>query len=201
MKKAVTKLVRILLVLATCVQIAASAELPDNQGDPVLHAMVAELHRSMSELKLPDIAGPYYIEYRIVDLDQYNAETSFGALRTDIRTHLRFLRVVVRVGSYKQDSFFAQGQGTIGLLPLGDDEDSLRQQIWLATDDAYKAATEALAEKQAQLKQFSIEHPVDDFSRADPIVSIGPLTRLDFDPAPFLKMLRDGPRNLGKTRR
>jgi len=84
-------------------------------NDVVLSAMRAELDRSKSQLKMEQVAAPYYIEYRVFDVDQYSAEASFGALRADVRSRMRFLRVVVRIGDYKQDSYFGQGQGTVGL--------------------------------------------------------------------------------------
>jgi hypothetical protein len=99
--------------------------------------------------------------------------------------------VVVRVGDYKQDSFFGQGEGVTDYMPLDDDELALRHHLWLATDRAYKAASEALAAKQAQLKQFTVEHPVDDFAHAEPVQFIGPLAQLDVDPARWLKTLQD----------
>jgi len=108
-----------------------------------------------------------------------------------MRLRFRFLRVVVRVGDYKQDSFFGQGQGTMNLMPLDNDIVALRHEIWLATDNAYKAATEALTAKQAKLKQYSVDQPVDDFARAEAVVSIGPLAKLDFDSQPWSKMLED----------
>jgi len=159
--------------------------------DPVLQAMSAELERSKSKLKMEGVALPYYIDYRVTDLDAYAAEAAFGALRTNVRTRSRFLRVVVRVGDYKQDSFFGQGQGVLEIMPLDDDVLALRHRIWLATDKAYKAATAAFTAKQAQLKQYSVEQPVDDFAHADPVVSVGPLVELRLDPQPWLKMLQD----------
>ena len=159
--------------------------------DPVLQAMSAELERSKSKLKMEGVALPYYIDYRVTDLDAYAAEAAFGALRTNVRTRSRFLRVVVRVGDYKQDSFFGQGQGVLEIMPLDDDVLALRHRIWLATDKAYKAATEAFTAKQAQLKQYSVDQPVDDFAHAEPVVSVGPLVELRLDPQPWLKMLQD----------
>jgi predicted Zn-dependent protease len=153
--------------------------------------MQKELERSKSQLKLEQMAAPYYIDYRVVDMDSYIAEAAFGALRTNLRAHLRFLRVVVRVGDYKQDSFFRQGEGVTDFMPLDDDELALRHLLWLATDKAYKAATEALAAKQPQLKQFTVDHPVDDFAHAEPVQFIGPLAQLNVDPAPWLKTLQD----------
>ena len=163
----------------------------DPKEDAVLSAMRAELERSKSQLKMEQVGAPYYIEYRVFDLDQYSVDTIFGASRGDVRTRLRFLRVVVRIGDYKQDSYFGQGQGTLDYMPLDDDMLSLRHQLWLATDRAYKSAAESFTAKQAQLKQLTIDQPVDDFAHADPVQSIGPLVRLDFDPAPWKKTLED----------
>ncbi|HVN18191.1 MAG TPA: metallopeptidase TldD-related protein [Dongiaceae bacterium] len=163
----------------------------DGSDDAVLSAMRAELDRSKSQLKMDQVAAPYYIEYRMYDVDDYSAEASFGALRGDVRTRFRFLRVVVRIGDYKQDSYFGQGEGTFDFMPLEDDLTALRHQLWLATDRAYKAAAESLAAKQAQLKQLTIDQPVDDFAHADPVQSVGPLVKLDFDPQPWKRMLQD----------
>jgi predicted Zn-dependent protease len=164
---------------------------PSADQDPVLQAMQTELERSKSALKLEGMAAPYYIDYRITDMDAYAAEAAFGALRNDVHARFRFLRVVVRIGDYKQDSFFGQGQGIMDFMPIDNDVIALRHQIWLATDNAYKAATEALTAKQAQLKQFTVDQPVDDFAHAEPVVSIGPLVKLDLDSQPWIRMLQD----------
>ena len=144
--------------------------------------MLAEMERSKTKLKLEGMQLPYYIDYRVIELDDFNAEASFGALRNQARQHYRLLRVVVRVGDYKQDSYFGPAEGTLELASLDDDELALRHQLWLATDRAYKAATETLTAKQAQLKQFSLDQPVDDFAHAPVLQSIGERARLDFDP-------------------
>ncbi len=177
------------LFASTCAQ--AKDTLTSADDDPVLQAMRAELERSMSALKLEGMAAPYYIDYHVTDMDTHAAEAAFGALRTNVRLRFRFLRVVVRIGDYKQDSFFGQGQGGLDFMPLDNDIVALRHEIWLATDSAYKAATEALTAKQAKLKQFSVDQPVDDFAHAEPVVSIGPMAKLDFDSQPWLKMLQD----------
>jgi len=160
-------------------------------ADPVLQAMRSELERSKSELKLEQMAAPYYIEYRVIDTDQYSAEAAFGALRVDVGARSRVLRVVVRVGDYKQDSYFGQGQGSVGFMPLDDDTLALRHELWLATDRAYKAATESLTAKQSELKRLTVDQPVDDFARANPVQSVAPLTRLEGDPQPWTRMLQD----------
>ena len=186
------RLAGILLVCAFSSSSALARQKEDAPAkDLVLAAMRAELDRSKAQLKMEQVAAPYYIEYRVSDLDQYSAEAAFGALRVDTRTRFRLLRVVVRIGDYKQDSYYGQGEGTLDFMPLDDDMLAFRHQLWLATDRAYKAAAESLTAKQAQLKQLTIDQPVDDFAHADPVQSIGPLAKLDIDPAPYRKMLED----------
>jgi TldD protein len=161
-------------------------------GDAVLEALLTELDRSKSQLKMDQVAPPYYIEYRVNDVDDYAAEAAFGALRENQRVRYRVLRVVVRVGDYKQDSYYGQGMGETDILPLDNDPIALRHQIWLATDEAYKAAGEALTEKQAALKQFSADtNPVDDFAKAPVVTSLAPTVTLDLDEPAWRKTIED----------
>jgi predicted Zn-dependent protease len=182
------------LCLLFFVLIAASFALAQKESsgsaDPILQAMHAELDRSRTQLKLENMSTPYYIDYRVMDLDVFQAEAFYGALRTNVHTRVRYVRVEVRLGNYKQDSFYGRGVGTIQLLPLDNDIQTLRHQIWLATDEAYKAANEALTEKQAQLNNFTIDQPVDDFAQAEPVHSLGPLAKSDVDLKPWLKLLQ-----------
>jgi TldD protein len=162
------------------------------KGDGLLEALLTELDRSKSQLKMDKVQAPYYIEYRVSDVDDFGAEATFGALRENQRVHIRVLRVVVRIGDNKQDSYFGRGQGESNILPLDNDPIALRHQIWLATDDAYKAAGEALAEKQAALKQFSADpNPVDDFAKAPPVIAVEPPVSLKVDEAAWKKTLED----------
>src|SRR5208282_4089006 len=192
----ITKLSRLTLGLMLALVVLVSAP-GDPRGstpppeDPVLRAMKTELERSKAQLKLDQMAAPYYIDYRVVDTDRRNADAAYGALRSDVRVRFRFLRVVVRVGDYKQDSYFGQGEGVMDLAPLDDDELALRHQLWLATDRAYKSATEALTAKQAQLKQLTIDQPVDDFAHADPVQHLEPLAKLDGDATSWLKSMQE----------
>ena len=161
----------------------------DAASDPILRALQAELTRSKAQLKMDNVDSPFYIEYRVFDVEQFDASAAFGALRDQNRTRLRLIRAVVRLGDYKLDSFINAGQGISDILPLDNDELAIRHQVWLATDQAYKRASEAFSNKKAQLKQLNIDQPVDDFAKAEPVVSIGPLAKLDVDPAKWTKML------------
>jgi TldD protein len=161
-------------------------------GDALLDALLTELDRSKAQLKMDQVAAPYYIEYRVNDVDEYQSEAAFGALRENLRVRYRVLRVVVRIGNYKQDSYYNQGMGETNILPLDDDPIALRHQIWIATDDAYKAAGQALTEKQAALKQFSADlNPVDDFAKAPVVADVEPTVSLQVDAATWKKTLED----------
>jgi len=169
---------------------AQQTKLPaEAASDPILRALQTEITRSKSQLKMDNVDSPFYIEYRVFDVEQFDASAAFGALREQNRTRLRLIRAVVRLGDYKLDSFFNAGQGISDILPLDNDELAIRHKVWLATDQAYKRASEAFSNKKAQLKQLNIEQPVDDFAKAEPAVSIGPLAKLEVDPAKWTKML------------
>ena len=158
-------------------------------SDPVLRALQAELARSKAHLKIDNVGAPFYIEYRVFDVEQFEATAAFGALRGQNRTRLRLLRALVRIGDYKIDSYYGSGQGVSDILPIDGDELALRHQIWLATDQAYKGAGEALSGKQSLLKQLNVEQPVDDFAQADAVQSIGPIAKLEVEPSKWTKML------------
>src|ERR1035438_5504619 len=81
--------------------------------DPILQAMKAEMERSKSQLQLEQMQRPFFIEYRLTDDDSFSSEAVFGAIRLEQRSHVRLLRVVVRVGDYKQDSSGGQGDGVV----------------------------------------------------------------------------------------
>jgi TldD protein len=165
---------------------------PAAGGDALLEALLTELDRSKSQLKMDQVAAPYYIEYRVNDIDDYAAEAAFGALRENQRARYRVLRVVVRIGDYKQDSYYGQGRGETDILPLDNDPIALRHQIWLATDEAYKSAGQALTEKQAALKQFSSDaNPVDDFAKAPVVTTLAPTVTLQVDEASWKKTIED----------
>jgi TldD protein len=161
-------------------------------GDILLESLLTELDRSRAQLRMDQVAPPYYIEYRVNDVEDYAAEAAFGALRENQRVHYRVLRVVVRIGDYKQDSYYSQGMGEAEVLPLDDDPIALRHQIWLATDEAYKAAGQAFTEKQAALKQFSTDvNPVDDFARAPVVTALSPTVKLEVDESAWRKTIED----------
>jgi TldD protein len=174
----------LMCALLFCGTAAFAAAADSGSSDVILRALREEMERSKAKLKMDNVPAPFYIEYRVTDVDVFEASAAFGALRNQQRDAARLLHVVVRVGDYKQDSFVGGGEGTIDLIP-SDDVFAIRHRIWLATDRAYKAASESLTAKQAALKQLKVDEPVDDFAKTPPLEDIEPLvhfTTNDFSP-------------------
>jgi hypothetical protein len=70
----------------------------------VIKAMSDELKRSVAELQFKDLEKPYFIQYVILDREQYRAEATFGALTTSRKDQTRILQAQVRVGDYEFDN-------------------------------------------------------------------------------------------------
>jgi TldD protein len=150
----------------------------NDHGDPVLKAMLAELRRSQEKLQLGQLQRPYYIDYQVTELQDYIADATLGAIRGDQANIGRLVRVVVRIGDYRQDSYFGEGVGSLEVMPTDDNELALRHQIWLATDKAYKAALNGLTQKQAALKNVESDNDLVDFSQEKPAQSVRDLAKL-----------------------
>jgi predicted Zn-dependent protease len=172
-----------LVALCLCAPLAAHAQptRADAEKDPVLKAMLTELDRSMSRLQLPGFVKPFFIQYRIEEVDDFQTKAEFGASEGAGRVRQRVARVTVRVGDYKTDSSGGRGDGSVELTGLDDDPIALRSALWEATDQAYKNALSAYAQKQAELKQVQTPPQADDFSQEKPVVSLGAPVALQLD--------------------
>jgi predicted Zn-dependent protease len=155
----------------------------DAEKDPLLKAMLTELDRSMSQLQLPGFAKPFFIQYRIEDVDDFQTKAEFGASEGSQRTHQRVARITVRVGDYKTDSSGGRGDGALQLTSLDDDPVAVRSALWAGTDQAYKSALAAYAQKQAELKQVQTQPQADDFSHEKPVISLAEPEILHVDEA------------------
>ena len=163
------------------------AQAPAADNDQTLHAMHDEMERSRTRLALPGVEKPFFIEYRLVDVDVRSVTASFGALIQSSTTRNRYMSVNVRVGDYHLDSSnFVSQDGFQGFLgsngEVGIDRDyhSLRQDLWLATDQAYKEAVTQMSLKQAFLRSLTKAPEIDDFSQEPPLVKVDPRIEPDW---------------------
>jgi hypothetical protein len=159
---------------------ASAQQWPSADADQTMKAMHDELERSRN-MQMTNLQKPYFIQYRLLDLDVRTITASFGALVSTATTHNRFMDVNIHVGDYKLDSSeFISGDGFQGFLgsagQVGVDGDynSLRQDLWLATDQAYKAALDNMAHKQGFLRSLSKPPEIADFSQEKAYVKVDP---------------------------
>ena len=169
-----------LVMTAAMIALTPQAKAQAAVSDPLLKAMQAELERAKT-LHLQQMQTPYFVEYRVEDIDEFEASADYGALTRRQTSHQRILRVTVRIGDYKTDNSTAQGNGTAQLTTVDDDVTALRYGLWAATDEAYKNALRGYSAKQAQLKGFQTPPTADDFSAAKLVVQIDPLVKLSID--------------------
>lgn len=162
---------------------AAEQTRADAEKDPVLKAMLQELDRSKSQLQLAGFERPFYIQYRIVDVEAFDTKAAYGASEGAQHNHQRVARVLVRVGDFKTDSSGGRGDGALQISALDNDPIAIRSALWSATDQAYKAALAAYAQKQAALKQVQTPPQADDFSKEMPIISLAEPAHLKLDEA------------------
>ena len=163
------------------------APVPAGETDKTLYALHDELERSLNRLRIPGMDKPFYIEYRLLDLDIRNVTASFGSLVASGTSRSRFMSVDVRVGDYHLDSSnfvsedgFQGFLGNTGQVGIDRDYNSLRQDLWLATDQAYKGAVTQMSLKQAFLRSLTKAPEIDDFARAEPIVKVEPRLEPDW---------------------
>ena len=156
--------------------------------DVLMRAMRDELARSMKKLQLENLQKPYFIAYRAVESDGCYVGASFGAITTSSceppasgQTRTRSLAVDVRVGDYARDNtnFYAPRLATAGVVrplidgglavPIDENYDEIRRQLWLATDSAYKNALDLYAKKKAALANRNRTDDAPDFSKEQPV--------------------------------
>jgi predicted Zn-dependent protease len=164
-------------------QTASQPTRADAEKDPVLKAMLTELDRSKSQLQLKDFAKPFFIQYRVEEVDNFVTKAVFGASEGSQRNRARVVRVTVRVGDYKSDSSGGRGDGAFQMAALDNDPIAIRSVLWSATDQAYKNALAEFAQKQAALKQVETPPQADDFSKETPVISLAEPLRLKVDEA------------------
>jgi predicted Zn-dependent protease len=178
-----------LLTLFALASLASPLLSQTSQADPILAAMKAELDRSAAKLALPGMQKPYFIEYRVEDVTQFDATANFGALVSTGRNHQLILRVSLRMGDYQRDSSSPRGDGVVQLGPQDGDTAALRNSLWFATDEAYKNALRSYAAKQAALRRFQSPPNADDFTPAKPITHTEPLVHLTLNEAEWTKRI------------
>jgi len=171
-------------------QVAAAAlallfgTLASAQDDVALRAMKDEMARSITELQLQKMDKPYFLAYRMDEINQTVVSAMLGSLTEEQPSRMRLIGVEVRVGGYALDNSnyvslrnFGGGAGmfnSISQAPLDDNYQQIRRDFWLATDSQYKKALEDLSAKRAALEMLKHTDDVPDFSKEAPNTQMEP---------------------------
>jgi hypothetical protein len=141
------------------------------EESPSVRAMKDELSRSMSRLVLPDASKPYFMSYSLYDLQHSQVRASLGALVSSASARSRSVDIDLRIGDYSYDnSNFGDGSDSRSItLPVEEDYDTIRRDLWIQTDRQYKRAVEMLVGKRA-VKNGEAKSPdeVASFSKEPP---------------------------------
>jgi predicted Zn-dependent protease len=149
------------------------------QDDVALRAMKDELGRSISQIQLQKMDKPYFLAYRMDEINQTSISAMLGSLTQEQPSRMRLIGVEVRVGDYALDNsnYFSMRSFSGGMsgmfsgisyAPLDDDYQQIRRSFWLATDSQYKKALEDLFAKRSALEMRKHADDVPDFSKEPP---------------------------------
>ena len=144
--------------------------------DPLLQILKEELNREMAVLK-KEKTPPYYMGYRVDDVNKIRIEASFGSLVKTDQKRERHLTVMARVGSHELDNFhemrenynaYWDSRRQYSKLPLTNEEKAVKQVLWRCTDKQYKKALDKYAQVKANVAvKVDEEDQSDDFSHEE----------------------------------
>ncbi len=191
------------------VELERAKEVGKGEPAPMLVVMKNELARAKASLAKGDDAPPYFMSYRVTEVDSVEIAASYGALDLSTQDRARVLDVEVRVGDHAFDNHhwhhrampgwglerWGAGQRSTGLMgnriPVEDDPAALAVELWSATDTAYRGAVAELAQAktQAQLSAKKADDS-DDFSKEGAVVAIEPRATLELERATWEPKVR-----------
>ncbi len=147
-----------------------------NPDIEIRQAMRDEIKRTMNQLYLETLEKPYYVEYYLTFSDVSSVHATLGEITESDNDKNVKLNVGLRVGDYKFDNsnyldfgfrFFGSGDDEENFrsrnMPIELDYKSLRRELWLATDAAYKQESEVYSKKIASLKNRMRKDTTHDF--------------------------------------
>jgi hypothetical protein len=173
----------------------ASFAYAQQAGDVLFKAMQDELDRTMSQLVMENLERAYFVSYTIDDVQQLEVHGNLGTLTLSNPDRGRYLTIDLRVGSYSLDnSNFVSGFSGYGAnfsqLPIDNDYDAIRNQIYLETDQVYKDAVETISKKRAYLQTRVVANRPDDFLKLPATRILDKSEEFDINKAQFEELAK-----------
>ena len=180
MKRLISALAALSLSLIAAGAAADKGNAPESAAvtKEIIDAIAAELERAAASLRIGGAAAPYFIGYKITEVDVNDVSASMGSTTSEKRRHFVTLEAHVHVGSYQRDNsnFVAAGrEGIDGIatvpMPLEATPEQARRAAWLVTDAAYKEALEqARAKAEALASGAQAVEADSSYARVKPLV-------------------------------
>lgn len=162
---------------------ASGANLQLAVTDEMLDELDKELARAMKDMSVPGEPKPYFVAFKLTEVDVNDVAASLGAATDVSNRHFMGMDSHVRVGDYAFDNTNhliprqaeIDGHSTIA-LPLEATPKVARRAAWLATDAAYKEALEQYRSKKAKVaRDPSLADKADSYARVEPLVMMDPV--------------------------
>ncbi len=140
----------------------------------IVEALAQEINQAQKRLTQPDAPVPYFIAYKITQVDVRDVTASLSHITASDHRNFVHLEVFLRVGDYDFDNtnfvlprqISVDGNTTIS-LPIQTTPETARKAAWLATEQAYKEARRQYTAKQTALTKTNLSPS---YSQRTPII-------------------------------
>jgi len=164
--------------------------------NPVISAIQKEVDRNKAELKMENMAPPFFISYSVVDIYNYYLSASMGNIDNYNENHVRRGVPSLLVGDYLRNNLNLADRGNsqqATATSLYDNDSGISMTIWKDLDNAYKKAIEQYKTKMAiiqQQTQTDEEKALPDFEQVNPVNIVLQPVPVKFDRAYWENFLR-----------
>ena len=174
MKLLITKYIVTIFILIFSLPEVISQEL-QKKDSIITAALRDELNRNMEKLVEEGYEKPFFMGYRISDLQLKVASSTLGALTISREAKTRDWNTRIMVGDYEindenfNDSFEGNSNDTyFESVPLEVDYWGIRRMLWASTNNVYKRAARLYKQKVKAINDYDIDYKLKDFSEEKP---------------------------------
>jgi TldD protein len=155
---------------------SAAAPSESSESSSEIQAILDELERGITELRLPDADPPYAASFSSSRIDSLVLDGSYGGVSVDLLSREAAATVGVYVGNRQRDNtnYYGGNVEPTFALPAEPDLAATRKRTWLAMDMSYRAASAAYKAKLNAIDRLADKNLPDDHGPWPPsIVKLG----------------------------